>query len=156
MLAHCLAGTRVLDLSYYIPGPLAALWLADLGAEVVKVEPPAGDPMRAMGPVDADGTTPFYKLANRSKTVVRLDLKSAHGRRQLERMVTRSDVLLDAYRPGVLGRLGFGPDRVRQLNPRLVHCSLSGYGLTGPWAGRAGHDLTYLALAGALAASGPA
>ncbi len=156
MLAHCLAGTRVLDLSYYIPGPFATQWLADLGAEVVKVEPPSGDPMRIMGPVDDDGTTAFYKLANRSKTVIRLDLKDAPGRAQLERLVAKADVLVEGYRPGVLTRLGFGRERLDALNPRLVHCALTGYGQTGPMAPRAGHDLTYMALAGALAANGTA
>ncbi len=156
MLAHCLAGTRVLDLSVYIPGPFATQWLSDLGAEVVKVEPPAGDPMRRMGPVDADGSTPFYKLANRNKIVVPLDLKDEQGRRLFEDMVAGADVLVEAYRPGVLTRLGFGPERLDALNPRLVHCALSGYGQTGPHALRAGHDLTYLALSGGLAVNGVA
>ncbi len=156
MLADCLAGLRVLDLSMYIPGPLATLWLSDLGAEVIKVEGPAGDPMRTMGPVDADGTTPFYKLANRNKTVVGLDLKTEEGKRLFARMIGGADVLLDGFRPGVLGRLGFGEAALAELNPRLVTCRLSGYGGTGPFADRAGHDVTYLAASGMLAATGPA
>ncbi|MBI5163728.1 MAG: CoA transferase [Magnetospirillum sp.] len=155
MLSDCLAGTRVLDLTLFIPGPLATQWLSDLGAEVVKVESPAGDPMRTMGPVDADGSTPFYKLANRNKTVIALDLKDERGHRQFETLVAKADVLVEGFRPGVLERLGFGPARLAELNPRLVHCGLSGYGQTGPWAKRAGHDLTYAALAGALWATGP-
>ncbi|MBR9972882.1 CoA transferase [Magnetospirillum sulfuroxidans] len=154
MLAECLAGTRVLDLTQYIPGPYATQWLSDLGAEVVKVEPPAGDPMRSMGPVDADGTTAFYKLANRNKVVVRLDLKTAEGKAALAKLLTVADVLVEAYRPGVLDRLGFDAAELARLNPRLIQCSLSGYGQTGPHALVAGHDLTYVALTGGLAASG--
>ena len=156
MLAHCLAGIRVLDLTHFIPGPLATQWLADLGAEVVKVEPPGGDPMRTMGPLDSDGTTPFYKLANRNKTVVRLDLKDERGHRLFEQLVAAADVLIEGYRPGVMARLGFGDQALAALNPRLIHCSLSGYGQTGPYAAKAGHDLTYMALSGGLAASGTA
>lgn len=154
MLAECLAGTRVLDLTQYIPGPFATQWLSDLGAEVVKVEPPAGDPMRTMGPLDEDGTTAWYKLANRNKVVVTLDLKTEDGRRAFARLVEKADVLVEAYRPGVLDRLGFARDELQRLNPRLVHCSLSGYGQFGPLAATAGHDLTYVALTGGLAASG--
>ncbi|MBC7952722.1 MAG: CoA transferase [Rhodospirillaceae bacterium] len=154
MLAECLAGTKVLDLTQYIPGPFATQWLSDLGAEVVKIEPPAGDPMRTMGPLDADGTTVFYKLANRNKTVVVLDLKSEHGKAAFAKLVEKADVLLEAYRPGVLTRLGFGPEVLDGLNPKLIHCSLSGYGQTGPMAPVAGHDLTYMALTGGLFASG--
>lgn len=156
MLSDCLAGLKVLDLSMYIPGPLATMWLSDLGAEVVKVEGPAGDPMRVMGPVDADGTTAFYKQANRNKTVVSLDLKSETGKRLFANMLERADVLLDGFRPGVLNRLGFGDARLTELNPRLITCRLSGYGGTGPFAERAGHDVTYLAVTGILASSGPA
>lgn len=154
MLAQCLAGIRVLDLSQYIPGPFATQWLSDMGAEVVKVEPPTGDPMRKMGPTDSDGTTYFYKLANRNKRVVRLDLKTPDGKAALAELLAKADVLVEAYRPGVLDRLGFGADELKRLNPRLVHCSVSGYGQTGPHAPVAGHDLTYVALTGGLAASG--
>lgn len=154
MLAQCLAGIRVLDLSQYIPGPFATQWLSDMGAEVVKVEPPVGDPMRTMGQADADGTTYFYKLANRNKSVVRLDLKSPEGKAALAALLAKADVLVEAYRPGVLDRLGFGDGELNRLNPRLIHCSVSGYGQTGPHAPVAGHDLTYVALTGGLAASG--
>jgi alpha-methylacyl-CoA racemase len=156
MLAECLAGTRVLDLTQYIPGPFATQWLADLGAEVVKIEPPAGDPMRTMGPVEADGTTVFYKLANRNKSVVTLDLKSEDGKRLFAKLLAAADILVEAYRPGVLDRLGFGPAELDRLNPKLIHCSISGYGQSGPHARVAGHDLTYMALTGGLWASGTA
>jgi crotonobetainyl-CoA:carnitine CoA-transferase CaiB-like acyl-CoA transferase len=112
--------------------------------------------MRTMGIPDADGTTAFYKLANRNKTVVRLDLKDDRGRRLFEQLVTAADVLIEGYRPGVMDRLGFGEAALAALNPRLIYCSLSGYGQTGPYATKAGHDMTYMALSGGLAASGTA
>ena len=156
MMGPCLEGIRVLDLSQYLPGPYAAQILADLGAEVVKLEPPAGDPMRGLGPRDEDGVSAFYKLINAGKSVVRLDLKSEAGRADLEALVRGADVLLESFRPGALARLGFGPEDLRGLNPRLIHCALSGFGQSGPYAERAGHDITYMALAGSLATSGTA
>ena len=154
MLKDCLAGIRVLDLSQYLPGPFAAQILADLGAEVVKLEPLAGDPMRRLGPIDSDGLSPFYKLINAGKSVVRLDLKDAAGAEAFGRLVAGADVLVESFRPRALAKLGFGPDALRALNPRLVHCALSGYGQTGPYALKAGHDIDYMALGGSLATSG--
>ena len=156
MLRDCLRGTRVLDLSQYLPGPYAAQILADLGAEVVKLEPPAGDPMRALGPLDGDGLSAFYKLINAGKRVIRLDLKSEEGRTAFECLVSAADVLIESFRPGALARLGLGPEALKALNPHLVHCALSGFGQTGPYAQTAGHDITYMALGGGLATSGPA
>jgi crotonobetainyl-CoA:carnitine CoA-transferase CaiB-like acyl-CoA transferase len=149
-----LAGVRVVDLGQYLPGPHAAQILADLGAEVIKVEPPEGDPLRRHGPTDSDGTTAAYKLLNASKTVVRLDLKSADGRATFEALIQRADALVESFRPGVLTKLGLAPDRLRTLNPALVHASLSGWGYGGPYAVRAGHDLNYMAIGGGLAGSG--
>ncbi|RMD64477.1 MAG: CoA transferase [Alphaproteobacteria bacterium] len=154
MLARALAGVRVLDLSQYLPGPYAAQILADLGAEVVKVEPPAGDPMRALGPIDDDGISAFYKLVNDGKTVVRLDLKMASGRALFARLLERADVLIESFRPGTLARLGCDAAMLRKRHPRLIHCALSGFGQTGPYAARAGHDITYMALGGGLGVSG--
>jgi len=156
MLSDCLRGTRVLDLSQYLPGPYAAQILADLGAEVIKLEPPAGDPMRALGPLDGDGLSAFYKLINAGKRVIRLDLKGEGGRAAFETLVGAADVLIESFRPGALTRLGLGPEALKALNPRLVHCALSGYGQTGPYAEKAGHDINYMALGGGLATSGPA
>lgn len=150
-----LPGTRVLDLSQWLPGPAAGQLLADLGADVVKVEPPAGDPMRALGPLDGDGVSAWYKVVNAGKAVVRLDLKSGGGREAFRHLVARADVLLESYRPGTLDRLGLGRDSLSALNPRLVHCALSGYGQTGPYAQKAGHDINYMAVGGGLVASGP-
>lgn len=154
MLTDCLAGLRVLDLSQYIPGPFATLMLADLGAEVIKIEPPGGDPMRQFGPRDSDGLTPFYRAVNTGKTVVQLDLKGGDAA-LIGELVAKADVLLESFRPGALDRLGLGAERLRQLNPRLIHCALSGFGQTGPWRLRAGHDLSYMALTGGLSRMGP-
>src|SRR3990172_7620880 len=123
--AECLAGVRVLDLSQYLPGPYAAQILADLGAAVVKVEPPGGDPMRGIGPRDADGVSAFYKMINAGKTVVRLDLKSAAGQRRFADLLGVADVLLESYRPGVLTRMGFPAEALRARPPRLGRCAPS-------------------------------
>ena len=156
MSARCLAGIRVLDLSQYLPGPYAGQILADLGAEVVKVEPPAGDPLRRVPPLDGDGLSAFYKLVNAGKTVVRLDLKQAAGKAALLDLADRADALIESFRPGALTRLGLGAEALRARNPRLVHCALSGYGQNGPDALKAGHDINYMAMAGGLASSGTA
>jgi alpha-methylacyl-CoA racemase len=156
MIAECLAGLRVLDLSQWLPGPHATQMLADLGAQVLKVEPPAGDPARALGVRGPDGLSLFYRSVNAGKRVLRLDLKQVGDRDRLLRLVGRADVLLESYRPGVLARLGLAPERLRALNPRLVHTALSGWGQSGPYALRAGHDINYLAVGGDLVRSGPA
>ncbi|MDJ0968499.1 MAG: CoA transferase [Kiloniellales bacterium] len=156
MLDACLAGFRVVDLSQYLPGPFAGQILADLGAEVVKVEPPGGDPMRGIGPPDPDGVSAYYKLVNAGKRVVRIDLKAEAGRATFSDLIAAGDVLLESYRPGVLARLGFDRHVLTKLNPRLIHCALSGYGQTGPYSGKGGHDLNYLAWGGGLVSSGSA
>jgi len=153
-LAEFLRGIRVIDVSQFIPGPQAALHLADLGAEVVKVEPPGGEPMRSFPPLDPDGVGAPYKLVNRGKTVIELDLKSQAGKRAFAELIAAADVLVESYRPGVLDRLGFPRAEFERLNARLVHVALTGFGQTGPYRTRAGHDINYMALAGGLAASG--
>ncbi|HEV7369588.1 CoA transferase [Arenibaculum sp.] len=153
-MTRLLAGVRVIDLSQYIPGPFAAQILADLGADVVKVEPPDGEPMRRLGEVDEDGLTPGYKLVNAGKSVLRLDLKDEEGRRTFAELLSRADVLVESYRPGTLERLGFGRERLAELNSGLVHVALSGWGQDGPYRLRAGHDVTYMAVGGGLAISG--
>ncbi|CAK0750133.1 alpha-methylacyl-CoA racemase [uncultured Gammaproteobacteria bacterium] len=154
MPGRFLAGFRVLDLSQYIPGPYAAQVLADLGAEVIKVEPPAGDPMRNFELPDSDGLGPCYKLLNAGKTVIKLDLKTADGQAAVTRMLAKADVLVESYRPGTLGRLGLSRARLEEINPRLVHVAISGWGQGGPYRLRAGHDVTYAAVGGGLAISG--
>jgi crotonobetainyl-CoA:carnitine CoA-transferase CaiB-like acyl-CoA transferase len=151
-----LAGVRVVDLSQYIPGPFATRQLADLGADVIKIEPPGGDPMRRfMAPGD-DEASPVYRHVNRGKRVCRLDLKLEQDRAVFAALLRDADILLESFRPGVLTRLGFARDRLDEINPRLIHCALSGYGQQGPWAQRAGHDINYCALAGQSIVSGTA
>lgn len=159
MLEDFLDGVRVLDLSQFLPGPFATQMLADMGAQVIKVEPPAGDPLRRMNPVTGQpgpegGRGPYYDVVNAGKTVVAIDLKSKAGKRAFESLIRAADVLLESYRPGVLERLGFGRARLAALNGGLIHCALSGYGQTGPKRLRAGHDINYAASTGMFSASG--
>lgn len=154
MLEDSLQGCRVLDLSQYLPGPYATRMLADLGADVIKVEPPGGDPMRTFIYQDADSVSPLYKQVNAGKTVIRLDLKEQDDAARFAELVKAADVLLESYRPGVMSRLGFGREQLHALNPSLVHCAISGFGQDGPASQRAGHDLTYMALSGMLSHTG--
>ena len=151
-----LDGLRVIDLSQYIPGPFATRQFADLGADVIKIEPPGGDPMRRFMAAGDDESSPVYRHVNRGKRVFRLDLKQDDDRRVLTRLLRDADILLESYRPGVLARLGFSRERLVEINPRLIHCALSGFGQTGPWAQRAGHDINYCAVAGQSLVSGTA
>nr|WIE91219.1 CoA transferase [Mesorhizobium sp. WSM4875] len=149
-----MSGVRVLDLSQFIPGPYATLLLSDLGADVLKIEPPQGDPQIADGPLDAEGVSHWYRIINRNKRIATVDLKTIEGRTILDKLIAAADVLLESFRPGVLQRLGYGPERLNELNGSLVHCALSGWGQTGPYRGRAGHDNNYQAAAGVLHVSG--
>ncbi len=149
-----LAGLRVVDLSFYIPSPFASLMLADMGAEVVKVEPPQGDGMRVLGPRDAAGTPLFHAAINAGKTVRRLDLKTDAGRDALLALTDRADVLIEGFRPGAMARLGLDAPTLRTRNEGLIYCSMSGYGAEGPLAQEAGHDGNYLAMAGVLHRNG--
>ncbi len=154
-----LDGVRVVDLSQYIPGPFATRQLADLGADVIKIEPPGGDPMRRFMAADSETsaqTSAIYRHLNRGKRVCRLDLKQEDGKRVFADLLRQADILLESFRPGVLDRLGFARDRLDALNPKLIHCALSGFGQTGPWAQRAGHDINYCAVAGQSIVSGTA
>ena len=145
-----LAGLLVVDLSRHLPGPLVARLLADLGARVIKLEEPEiGDPLR-QAPPTLRGRSPLAATLLAGVESVAADLKRPGGRDLLARLLARADVLLETFRPGTLARLGFPPGELRRLHPRLVVCSLSGFGQEGPSAGRAGHDLTYQAVAGTL------
>ena len=149
-----LAGVRVLDLSQYLPGPLATLFLADFGAEVLKIEPPRGDEMRNLGPRDSAGRPLFYESVNGGKTIRRMDLKDPRGHAELLALVDAADVLLETFRPGVMARLGLDYATLSARNPRLVYCALSGYGIGGPLEQAAGHDANYLAQVGVLHRNG--
>ncbi len=144
-----LDGLKVVDLSLFLPGPMLTCMLADQGAEVIKVEPPAGDPARAMEPFEA-GQSFWFRNLNRGKTSLRLDLKSDAGRQALWALVESADVLVEGFRPGVMERLGFGYDAVAARNPRIVYCAISAFGQHGPMAGHPAHDMGAQALSGFL------
>jgi crotonobetainyl-CoA:carnitine CoA-transferase CaiB-like acyl-CoA transferase len=150
-----LQGIKVLDLSRLLPGPYASLILADLGAQVDKIEDAqGGDYLRHMPPMIEDQSGMFLAI-NRNKRSATLDLKQPEARDALLRLVKVYDVFFDQFRPGVLDRLGLGHAKLLEVNPRLVICALTGYGQDGPLAKRAGHDLNYLARAGLLGFMGP-
>jgi crotonobetainyl-CoA:carnitine CoA-transferase CaiB-like acyl-CoA transferase len=155
-LGDALQGIRVLDLSRLLPGPFLTMILADLGADVVKIEDPrGGDYMRQVPPAKG-GLSGRFLAVNRGKRSVVLDLKAAAGRDALLRMAARADVVVESFRPGVMDRLGVGYAALAAANPGIILCSISGFGQTGPYVDRAGHDLGYLAVAGVLAMGGPA
>lgn len=144
-----LDGITVLDLSQLLPGPYATMLLADLGADVVKVErPPGGESARAFNPALVSGV-------NRNKRSIAIDLKQAAGQEVLRRMVARADVLVEGFRPGVAERLGLSYPILRRHNVGLVYCSITGYGQTGPHRDRPGHDVNYAGVAGVLAMACP-
>jgi len=145
-----LAGIQVLDLTRYIPGPYCTLLLADLGADVVKVEePPLGDPTRLIAPAVGEDSA-VHAALNRNKRSIAVDLRSEEGPDLLRRMARTADVFIEGFRPGTLAKRGLGPEALCEANPRLVYCSLTGYGQDGPLARRAGHDIDYVALGGLL------
>lgn len=155
-LADALRGIRVLDVSRLLPGPFLTMVLADMGADVVKVEDPrVGDYLRAIPPAKG-GVSGRFLAVNRGKRSLALDLKAPAGRDAFLKMAARADVVVESFRPGVIDKLGIGYAALAAANPKLVVCSISGYGQTGPYAQRAGHDLDYIALAGVLAMGGPA
>ncbi len=161
-MSGALEGVRILDLTRLLPGGFCSLLLADMGAEVVKVEDTGmGDYVRWAPPYYGDeaqqalGTrSALYLALNRGKRSIRLDLKQDAGRDALLRLVDGFDVVLEGFRPGVLDRLGCGYEAMREANPRVVYCAITGYGLTGPNTDRAGHDLNYLGLIGLLGLTG--
>lgn len=144
-----LSGIRVVDLTQFLPGPMMTLMLADQGADVLKVEPPGGDPARAMGPFEA-GQSVWFRNLNRGKRSLTLDLKSDTGRERLWAEIDGADVFVESFRPGVIDRLGFGYEAVAARNPRIVYCSISAFGQTGPLAHHPAHDLAVQAHAGFL------
>lgn len=149
-----LENVRVIDMSQYIPGPFATRQLADLGAEVIKIEPPGGDPMQFFMHTNANEISPIYRHLNRGKRICRLNLKSDPDRQALRELIVDADILLESFRPGVLARLGLDRDTLDQIRPKLIHCALSGYGQTGSYAQRAGHDINYCALSSQSIVSG--
>src|SRR5437870_2498722 len=145
-----LSGILVLDFTTLLPGPLATLMLAEAGADVIKIERPGGEEGRGGHP-RFDGMAAGFALLNRGKKGLVLDLKNALERPKLDALIDRADVLVEQFRPGVMERLGLGFDAVHARNPRLVYCSITGYGQSGPRAQEAGHDLNYIGATGLLA-----
>ncbi|HEY3793701.1 MAG TPA: CoA transferase [Bradyrhizobium sp.] len=135
-----LDGIRVLDFSIMLAGPYCARLLADVGADVIKIEPPEGDDMRLRTPL-RDGNSAYFGQLNAGKRSLALDLKSAEAIKLVHRLVAETDILVENFRPGVMDRLGLGYDALREINPRLIYCSISGYGQTGPAAERAAYAM---------------
>ncbi|HBV87482.1 MAG TPA: CoA transferase [Desulfosporosinus sp.] len=153
-----LKGVRILDLTRLLPGGYASQLLADLGAEVLKVEDPwQGDYLRWMKPYlpGTQESALFWSL-NRNKKSLRLNLKSAEGREVFFRLLTKFDIVLEGFRPGVMESLGLSYKELQKANPAVILCSISGYGQDGPYSRRSGHDINYMALSGALDLTGPA
>jgi len=157
-----LAGLRVIDLSTVLAGPYATMLLADLGADVVKVEPPDGDATRGWGPPwvgdpsAGTRTAAYYLAVNRNKRSIRVDLRQPDGAAILRRLLADADVLVENFRPGSLARMGFDADAVRALNPELVHLAISGYGPDGPASDRPGYDFVIQAVGGLMSITGDA
>ena len=145
-----LTDVLVLDFTTLLPGPLATLMLAEAGAQVIKIERPGGEDMRRYEP-RFDGESAMFAMLNRGKKSLVLDLKDEGERARLMPLVKRADVLIEQFRPGVMARLGLGAKALRKINPRLIYCSITGYGQTGPRADEAGHDINYIGYTGLLA-----
>ena len=142
-----LRGVRVVDFAMFVPGPFATAIFADLGAEVIKVEPPRGDPGRSYIPVQ-------FRTENRNKRSLAVDLKRKDSADVVEKLVKKADIVIEGFRPGVAKRLGIDYEKFNTHNPKIIYCAISGYGQTGPWRDRPGHDVNYVAAAGGLAFPG--
>ncbi|MCB8942301.1 MAG: CoA transferase [Ardenticatenaceae bacterium] len=152
-----LSTLKILDFSTLLPGPFATMMLADMGAQVLRVEAPnRPDMVRLMPPFDEEGHSSWHALLNRSKRSLALDLKKPGATAVIKRLVREGgyDIVLEQFRPGVMDRLGVGYEALTAVNPSLIYCSITGYGQTGPYKDRAGHDLNYLALAGVMSHTG--
>jgi crotonobetainyl-CoA:carnitine CoA-transferase CaiB-like acyl-CoA transferase len=153
-----LEGIKVLSFTHFLQGPAAVQMLADVGADVIKIEPPGGAFERSWTGFDAyvEGVSMFFLLGNRNQRSISLDLRDELAREVVWRLIKEADVLIENYRPGVLQRMGFGYDDVREINPRLVYCSCTGYGSSGPYLKRPGQDLLLQAISGMTMLSGEA
>lgn len=143
-----LKGLRVLDLSTLLPGPMCSLFLADLGADVIKIESPKGDLMRKFESNKDD--SPYFAALNRNKRSVMLDLKTNDGKKKFMKLARNSDIIIEGFRPGKMNSLGIGYKDVKKINPKIIYCSITGYGQNGVNKNKAGHDLNYSSLSGLL------
>ena len=151
-----LAGVRVVDFTHIISGPLATQTLADLGADVIKIEDShGGDVARALAP-HKNGVSHHFAAFNRNKRSIRVDLKSPEGKRAALDLIRRADILMENFSPGVMARLGFGFEACRKINERLIYCSISGFGQSGPWAHKRSLDLVAQAYSGVMSTNGTA
>ena len=150
-----LTGLKVIDLSHVMAGPTCAMLLADMGADVIKVEKiPGGDDARRMAPPTIAGESAAFLMMNRNKRGIALDLKTEAGRMVLSRLLQDADVLIENYRRGTMERMGFGYEALHASNPRLIYCSISGFGRTGPYADRGGFDLVAQGMSGLMSITG--
>ena len=150
-----LAGVKVIELAHIMAGPVCGLMLADMGADVIKIEKvPDGDDTRRMVPPKVDGESAAFMILNRNKRGVSINLKSAAGKAVLEKMLAGADVLIENYRPGTMERFGLGYETLRKMNPALIYCQVTGFGRTGPYANRAGFDLIAQGLSGIMSVTG--
>jgi crotonobetainyl-CoA:carnitine CoA-transferase CaiB-like acyl-CoA transferase len=156
MAAHGpLAGVKVIELAHIMAGPVCGLMLADMGADVIKVEKvPDGDDTRRMTPPTVDGESAAFMILNRNKRGISINLKSPGGKAVLEKLLATADVLIENYRPGTMERFGLGYDALHKLNPALIYCQVTGFGRTGPYANRAGFDLIAQGLSGIMSVTG--
>ncbi|CAM3602998.1 CaiB/BaiF CoA transferase family protein [Parendozoicomonas haliclonae] len=154
-MSRPLSGLKVLDLSTLLPGPYATQLLADMGAEVLRVEAPErADLVRNIPPFVGKGITAAHAFLNRNKKGIALNLKKPEAVAVVHKLVEEYDIVVEQFRPGVMDRLGLGYEQLKAINPKLIFCSITGYGQTGPYKDRAGHDINYLALAGLSSYSG--
>lgn len=153
-MTHALSGLKVLDFSTLLPGPFASLYLADMGAEVIHIESASRPDLIRLFPPYANGQATSHSYLNRNKQSITLDLKSPESIQLIHEKITDFDIVLEQFRPGVMQRLGLDYASLAKINPRLIYCSITGYGQTGDYQQRAGHDINYLALSGIAGHSG--
>ena len=150
-----LAGVRMLDVTEHLAGPFCSMLLADMGVDVVKIERPGlGDTTRAQGPFAGNGLSFAFTMVNRNKRSVTLNLKDRRGLEIARRLAVEADIFLENFRPGVAASLGLGYDVLRELNPGLVYCSVSGFGQTGPYREQGGFDLIAQGMSGLMSVTG--
>ncbi|EAU39721.1 L-carnitine dehydratase/bile acid-inducible protein F [Fulvimarina pelagi HTCC2506] len=149
-----LAGMKVVELAHIMAGPVCGMMLADMGADVLKVEKPTGDDTRRFLPPDIEGESAAFMMMNRNKRGVVLDLKSEDGKAVLRRMLEKADVVIENYRMGTMEKLGLGYDELKKINPGLIYCEISGFGRTGPYAARGGFDLIAQGMSGLMSITG--
>ena len=153
-MSYPLKNLKILDFTYLLPGPYGTMMLADLGADIIKVENPNNPDMLRMLPPIVNGISAVYAHINRGKKSLALDLKSPEAKDIIYKLIKDYDIVIEQFRPGVMEKLGFGYNDLKNINPSLIYCSLTGYGQTGSYSQRAGHDINYMALSGVDSFSG--